>query len=166
METGMNDLLENEWYHVRYSGEIPEIALHSSLYHLTEDSEGPQIELDDRQVGFLLDAVKERYLEIILRDITPENREKPIYRGVLRAISNYRRFKRFCQRHGMRVEDIHDRVVDQLTLFLRNEITEACERKGGNSLNCTHDDLISFFVELGVPVDYFGDQLKPLCRSL
>jgi len=69
--TTPDHLLEDEWYHVRYSGEIPEVALHSSLFYLTDDPDGPKLELETEHIHFLHEAVVARYYEIIVRDITP-----------------------------------------------------------------------------------------------
>ena len=66
-------LVEDEWYAVRYSGEIPEVAYHGAVFHLTEARNGPQIELSGAQLSRLLGAVSQRYLEITLRDLLPEN---------------------------------------------------------------------------------------------
>ena len=62
-------LIEDEWYAVRYSGEIPEVAYHGAVFHLTEAQNGPQIELSSAQLNRLLGAVSQRYLEITLRDL-------------------------------------------------------------------------------------------------
>jgi len=83
---------------VRHSGEIPEIALHSALYFLTEDPDGPRLQLSVQEVETLQDAAICRYQEIIRRDLCFANRALPMYRGVRRAIFNWRRFVAFCQR--------------------------------------------------------------------
>ena len=69
-------LVEDEWYVVRYSGEIPEVAYHGAVFHLTRAANGPRIDLSRRQRDRLLEAVTQRYLEITLRDLLPENKEK------------------------------------------------------------------------------------------
>ncbi len=92
------ELLEDEWLMVRHSGEIPEIALHSAFYALTEDPEGPCLQLSAEEIQYLQEAAAARYQEIILRDLCYENRELTIYRGVLRAICNWHRFVAFCKR--------------------------------------------------------------------
>ncbi len=164
--TTPENLLEDEWYHVRYSGEIPEVALHSSLFYLTEDPEGPGLKLTMENLSFLHEAVVARYCEIIVRDITPENRESTSYRGVLRAISNWRRMKRFCQRHMLNHDTARGEISRQLLIFLENEIQENQQEKGRNSIDCSFDDLVSFGLDLGVSLKYMKTPLKQLCRNL
>jgi len=162
----IEDLLEDEWYHVRYSGEIPEVALHSSIHFLTEDSEGPGIHLDEKAHHYLQGAVVSRYREIILRDITPENKETNIYRGVLRTIANWRRLKRFCHRHELSYGGVKDEIARQLLVFLENEIEERHGNKGSTSLNCSFVDLDSFAAELDVSLASFQDKLKTICQNI
>ena len=165
MENIEKELLENEWYHVRYSGEIPEIALHSSIFHLTEDEEGPRIQLSEAGLGYLQEAAKHRYLEIILRDIIPQNRDETHYRGILRTISNWRRFKRFCERHGMRAETLREQIAVQAMAFLNNEIADVAKGERQSCINCTFEDIVSFAVELGFSLDGIEKDLRPLCLS-
>jgi hypothetical protein len=94
------ELLDDEWLIVRHSGEIPEIALHSAFYYLTEDPEGPRLQLSGEEIRYLQEAAAARYQEIILRDLCYENRELTIYRGVRRAIFNWHRFVAFCKREN------------------------------------------------------------------
>jgi hypothetical protein len=161
--TNRNSSLEDEWYQVRYSGEIPEIALHSSIHHLTEDKSGPGIVLAEEELHFLLNAAKERYLEIILRDITPTNRDTSAYRGVLRTICNWRRFKRFCDRHRMEAESIRDVVVNRFLSFLEVEIEEVKRGERHSCMNCGVEEIICFSEELGFSVDHLRDDLERIC---
>lgn len=162
----IEDLLEDEWYHVRYSGEIPEVALHSSLHFLSEDREGPGIQLDGDAIDYLNQAVISRYREIILRDITPENKEKSIYRGVLRAIANWRRLKRFCHRHGLNQSDTKEEIACQLRIFLENEIALADDDNYSAGLNCSFVELESFAVELNLSLTAWRDTLEPRCQNI
>jgi len=98
MSAPRRDVLEEEWLIVRHSGEIPEIALHSALYFLTEDPVGPRLHLSVEEIESLQDAAISRYQEIIRRDLCFANRTLPMYRGVRRAIFNWRRFVAFCER--------------------------------------------------------------------
>ena len=98
MSRPRQELLENEWFVVRHSGEIPEIALHSAFHYLTEDLNGPRLQLSAEEIHSLQEAAATRYQEIILRDLCYENRELTVYRGVQRAIFNWRRFVAFCER--------------------------------------------------------------------
>ena len=60
-------LIAEETFMVEHSGEIPEVAYHSSLYYLTEDPEGPALRLDVDDTLPLKLAVAERYRTIIWR---------------------------------------------------------------------------------------------------
>lgn len=157
------DLLEDEWYHVRHSGEIPEVALHSSIYYLTEDTEGPHLILADDDLQLLCRAAVERYREIILRDITPANRDKSIYRGILRSIANWRRLKRFCQRHSMEIEDIKTELPDVLLSFLKNEIGDVANGLRQSSINCTFADITSFALEFDIYLADMEKELRAIC---
>lgn len=158
--------LENEWYHVRHSGEIPEIALHSSIYFLTEDSDGPNLVLTKEDHRLLLDAAMARYLEIIVRDIMPENRDTPMYRGVLRTICNWRRLKRFCGRHELNPASIGEEVKDRFISFLNNEVAEVTNGCRSSCINCTFEELFSFAVELDVSLADLQDDLVKLCINM
>lgn len=159
------ELLEEEWYHVRHSGEIPEIALNSSLYFLAEDEDGPQITLCREGLFYLQDAAKQRYLDIILRDITPANRDSTAYRGVLRAICNWRRFKRFCERHQMSHKTIAGQVAEHFQRFLENEILDVKSGARQSCINCSLEDIVSMAVELEISLDILRDDLEPLCLN-
>lgn len=159
------ELLEDEWYQVRYSGEIPEIALHSSLYYLTEDKDGPRIVLQEDDHKKLSDAAMQRYKEIILRDITVENRDRSSYRGVLRSISNWRRYKRFCHRQGLEEVEIADEVARSLMMFIANEILQVQAGERQSCINCTFDDLQSFALELGISLITVERNLRPICLN-
>jgi hypothetical protein len=158
-----HELLENEWFHVRHSGEIPEIALHSSIYYLTEDSDGPNLQLQEREHLLLFDAVLQRYREIILRDLLPENRDTTVYRGVLRSICNWRRLKRFCERHHLDHSSIMAEVKTQFLSFLQNEVAEVAAGCRSSCINCTFEELYSFAVELNVPLLNLRRHLEKMC---
>ncbi len=158
-----NTLVEDEWYNVRHSGEIPEIALHSSLHYLTEDSDGPKILLTEKERDFLLDAAQARYEEIILRDINSDNRDATSYRGVLRAICNWRRLKRFCQRHNKNADLVKNSVATGLTTFLYREVEEVCQGTRSSSINCTYEELRSFLIEMDLHLADIVEELKTIC---
>ncbi len=159
------ELLENEWYHVRHSGEIPEVALHSSIYFLTEDSDGPSLELQEEDYRLLNDAALKRYREIILRDILPENRDATLYRGLLRSICNWRRLKRFCQRNALDSGPIKEETKDQLKTFLQQEMAEVSLGARSCCINCTFEELHSFCVELGVSLSGLRSDLEKYCPT-
>ncbi len=158
-----SELLENEWFQVRHSGETPEIAYHSSIYYLTADTNGPGLKLESSERATLLAAARERYCEIIFRDITPDNRGTTIYRGILRSICNWKRFKRFCARHDMEWNPLREDVAKQLITFLSVEIADIESGRGLNSINCTSEELVSFSLELGVVLEDIHDEVGQYC---
>lgn len=163
--TNRKELLEDEWYHVRHSGEIPEIALHSSIHYLSEDENGPTITLTKDDYHILYDAAARRYREIILRDITPANRDESSYRGVLRTISNWRRYKRFCSRHYLSDEQFRGDLGARFVGFLQTEIDDVAGQRRSSCINCTFDDLSSLAVELGISLSALEKDLRPLCLN-
>ncbi len=158
-----SELLENEWFHVRYSGETPEIALHSSLYHLTEDKEGPGMQLNKQDQEYLLEAARQRYCDIIFRDMLPENRDLTIYRGVFRSICNWRRFKMFCQRHDMEWRHLKGEVAEKFISFLQVDITDVEDGLRSSSINCSFEELLSFSIELGVVLEDIHENVGKFC---
>lgn len=158
-------ILEEEWLIVRNSGEIPEIALHSTVEYLCNDVEGPQFILVAEELAGLYTAVQERYLEIILRDLTPSNRTLSFYRGVQRAIINWQRLQQFCGR-VQRECDIFIATVSQAVVEL--VVVECKEREARESeasgFNCTSDDLCSFLQSLNVAVTELPTDWQDLCN--
>ncbi|MDH3393790.1 MAG: hypothetical protein OEL66_07260 [Desulfobulbaceae bacterium] len=136
---------------LRDSGEIPEIAYHTSLYYLTEDPEGPALILDARDLARLREPVLERCRWIILRDLDPGNRQKRIYRGVARSKANWQRFKDFCRRQGLddEVAPVRREVAVALVVFLERELADAASGIS-SSINCCRAELEEFASELGI----------------
>ncbi len=160
----IEDYLEQEWYVVRHSGEIPEIALHSSFYYLSEDGDGPQLVLSSAQKMVLVEAAAERFREIILRDLSYENRDKREYRGVGRAMVNYQRYKTFCQRQCYEDQRFAEDAAYALLLFLAAEQVIAHQESVGDVLNCSFRELCAFGVELGLVQSVFPESVAPLCQ--
>ena len=133
---------------IRYSGgEIPEVAFWNSLYHLTEEKEGPSLILSTEEERLLKRAVVERYLEIIKRDLQLENMDKPFYRGVRRASINWRRLKNFVLREGFSLEAVRLMVLERLRRFLLDVSRES------KLLDVTQEELRVFVEELSFPVE-------------
>ncbi len=139
---------ENEWLTVRDSGELPEIAYHSSVYYLTQDESGPRLELSETERGLLLEAAKGRYQDIILRDMHPENRGKPHYRGLRRSIENWQRVKMFHLRHQVEISSLRRAAALALRTFLAAEVHEGVFPS--SSVNCSLQELLAFALELGL----------------
>lgn len=153
------ELIENEWYVVRHSGETPEIALHSALYHLTRAKDGPRISLTSEQLTGLHAAAVDQFQEIIIRDITPKNIDSSSYRGIERSIVNYRRYLKFCQRQSL-PNTLESVVAQQLITFLSSPVLrqscEMCRR----CLNCNFEEIEAFSRQLKMDCSPHLEQLK------
>ena len=162
MEPDLEEILENEWYLVRHSGETPEIALHSALYYLTRAKDGPHLDLDAERRQWLQAAALTRFAEIIVRDLLHDNRHASVYRGPARSIVNYSRFIAFCSRQGLDAGPVRQEAAAALRRFLGREVEET-GRGCRTLLNCTFRQLSEFAAALGVEVDRFREHLAPLC---
>lgn len=154
------DIFEDEWYLVRYSGEIPEIALNSSFYYLTRDKNGPEMALTEEQVLRLKHAAMDRFHEIILRDMIPENRDKTIYRGIRRSIANWDRYQQFCLRQELDGEAFKREVAQQLLHFLDVHQNEVCSGGECPLLDCSFDELISFSRAVGIEAEELPENVR------
>ncbi|MFH7319946.1 hypothetical protein ACHHRT_04940 [Desulfurivibrio sp. D14AmB] len=160
-------LLADEELIVRNSGEIPEIAYYNSLYYLREDPQGPGLtDLNREELAGLQAGVVARYREIILRDLTPENRDLAIYRGVRRAIWNWQRLGKFCRRCRLEpAGELRREIGAALVGFLENEVGETMAGVRTSSLNCTPEELRQFLVVLGVENPPAPGRWLALCVS-
>ncbi|WP_136796782.1 MULTISPECIES: hypothetical protein [Desulfosediminicola] len=161
----VNDFLEDEWFVVRHSGEMPEVAYHSAIFFLTRDEEGPRLALQENEHMFLKEAAAERYREIVLRDLQAENRGTPAYRGIQRSIHNYRRFKQFCAREEFDMGRFAEKVSLSLQSILKVEAQERAEGLQSSALNCTFDELSGFADELGLDQGILSEELANLCSE-
>jgi hypothetical protein len=164
--TGTSDretLLEEELIILRNSGEIPEIALHASLYFLTEDEEGPRLSLREDELQLLHQAALERAREIVLRDLDPCNRDLRIYRGVARSRVNWQRLQRFCGRINSQCPGFRETVARALLAFLENELREVRAGKRASSVNCSARDLEAYCRELSVEMTLLPSGWRSLC---
>ena len=159
------EYLDNEWFVVRHSGELPEVAFHSSLHYLTEAEDGPRLSLADHHLHGLKEAAMARYCDIILRDITVENRHASIYRGVKRAIINHQRLKRFCRRQGVGMDlEFRELAAKRLTALLAVELAE--HARGEQVLiNCSFHELCSFAAEVGLDAATWPAGIEGLCAA-
>lgn len=164
MPVDLSEALENEWYGVRHSGEIPEIALHSAIYYLTEDGNGPGMVLGHRQSRVLVDAADIRYREIILRDLHQKNRNTAVYRGVRRSIVNWQRYEVFCSRQSVDYSRFKHEVAAALLIFLVKEIVDVERGKRASSINCTFSELSGFACHLGLVSLSLPESIRLLCR--
>lgn len=163
MNDTLQEILENEWYIVRYSGETPEIAYNSALYQLARAEDGPRLDLSEEQLVWLKDAAVDRFSEIILRDLQHGNSTKSTYRGICRSIINYRRFCTFCSRQNLAVGHIRRQTAEALVVFLQTELTQQQKQNRPTIINCTYPELQSFAGELGVELGKMASALTTLC---
>ena len=161
----MQNLIDDEILIIETSGEMPEVAYHGSIHYLTADPDGPGITLGENDLRRLKNAAIEGFRRIILRDITLDNRDKGLYRGMERCIVNWRRLNTFCMREGLRCDAVRDELRDKVVEFLRGEIEDAA-RNGQSCINCTKERLLEFLDELGVEAKRLpAGWRKVICRN-
>lgn len=165
MSSSVEELVENEWYIVRYSGETPEIAYNSAIYFLTRAKGGPHLTLSETQINLLKKAAVDRYQEIILRDLLHANCVKPIYRGIERSVVNYRRFCAFCTRQQLDSTAIRCDAAKALSEFLRAELAQIQSTGRTSIINCSFEDLKDYAIELGVEEEDTLERLKIFCAE-
>jgi hypothetical protein len=161
-----SEILENEWYLVRYSGETPEIALHAALYYLARAKDGPQLTVSDDYVGMLRNAAVERFAEIVQRDLQHAHFGTPAYRGLNRSIINYRRFCIFCQRQNISPDTVRNQAAQALQIFLATELAEVNSGKRQSIINCNYRELQDFAEALGIDLQGKFPGISVLCLPL
>lgn len=142
-------LLDDEVLIIEDGGEMPEVTMHSCLYFLTRDPDGPQTCLTAPDLLRLKQAVVMGYRRIIIRDLTPENRDKGHYRGLARGAVNWQRLVRFCGREGLDPTPVAAEVRELLGRFLLLEWDEVRHEGKGSCINCSDQELIAFCGEVG-----------------
>jgi len=162
-EDERREILEDEWLMVRHSGEIPEITFHATLYYLTEEKDGPGLNLRARELETLKEAALERYYEIILRDINMENYNKTIYRGVRRSLYNWHRCKAFAERQFVRCGDFREKAAQTLLLFLDQGIKAAGREIPEQFMNCSLNELEELVEELGLSPEQLPQNIAQFC---
>lgn len=150
IEESAEELIDNEWYIVRHSGETPEIAYNSSIYFLERAADGPGVVLTKSQQDVLKKAAKDRYEEIILRDMYHDNACKSIYRGIVRSICNYDRFLKYCRRQNLEPFPVKQKAADLYSIFLQHEFLNISVGSKPSIINCTYQELQEFSSVLGV----------------
>lgn len=158
-------ILEDELLLVRNSGEIPEIALHASLYYLTGDEDGPKLVLGDEEREALYSAALERAREIVLRDLEPRNRTLPIFRGPARSMANWRRLQDFCARIQRCCPGFNKRVAGALITFLEAEIRDVGEGRKTSSVNCSAGELERYCGVLSLHPSFLPAGWTELCTK-
>ena len=141
-------ILEEEVIILRNSGEIPEIALYTTLYYLEEGEEGPQIMLSEDELDQLYNAPPATAREIVLRDLDPDNRDLSLYRGPARSLVNWQRLQNFCRRIGRECRGFDKTVSQALLSFLEREYEDTRSAQRASSVNCSAEDIQLFCREL------------------
>lgn len=158
------ELLEEETFLVETSGEIPEVAFHAAVHHLTEDPEGPGLRLYPADVETLKLAVIAGYRRILMRDLDPENRDKGHFRGLERAAANWDRLARFAERESLDVSTVRREAAEALVVFLHRASEDfAAGREPG--LRCELDRLSELIAALGVEAERLPANWPHLCRT-
>jgi len=158
--------IEEETFIVRHSGEIPEVIYHGSLYYLTEDPTGPGIELDLYDTKPLQLAVVERYREIVLRDLEPDNRDRSLYRGLARCVVNWQRLEKFCRNKDLEFENIRVEVAAALLQFLCQELEDVAGGLRVSCVKCNKEDIESLAVKVGLNVDDLPEGWGVVCQNV
>lgn len=148
---------------VRHSGEIPEVALHGSLFFLSCDPEGPRATLSLEEMLELKKMAVERYREIIKRDLDPENRNKGLYRGLARCIANWQRMESFCLKENFPVEVLRKETAMLLISFIKNEVVDVKQNNRSSSVNCGRAELENFAEKLGLKPETLPEGWPELC---
>ncbi len=157
-------MISEEVLIIKHSGEIPEVAYHNTIYHLTEDPEGPAIQLTEEDLYPLKQAVVERYQWIILRDMNPQNRDKRIYRGLERSATNWKRLKAFCEKEGIRVDSFRGKAALALKNFLLQELEDVqTGKRRKSSINCSFSTLLELATDLGLASEDIPKEIEVLC---
>ena len=155
--------IEEEAFMIVHSGEIPEVTLQSSLHYLTEDPEGPGLELNGGDIIPLKQAVVERYRAIILRDLDPGNRDKRIYRGLARCRVNWQRLRKFCAGENIDFAGIQAEAAEALQYFLQQEVLDVKGGKRSSCINCSREDIYSLSESLGLSSADLPQGWQELC---
>jgi len=142
-------LIEDEVLMIENGGEMPEVTFHSCRLFLTVDPDGPQLTLTPEETKRLRLAVLEGYRQIIIRDLTLDNRDKGCYRGLARAIVNVQRAERFCAKQDIDLTTLTAEVCLCLGNFLAGEYLDVVNQKRCPCLNCSEEELLTFFTRLG-----------------
>jgi hypothetical protein len=147
------NILSEEAFLILHSGEIPEVAYYGSIHYLTEDPEGPLLNIEPQDLISLEEAVARRYRTIVLRDLTPENRDRSIYRGLKRCAANWKRLVSFSDKTSIDISSIHKEVNEALKDFLSQEIMDVSSGKRKICINCSYSVLTEFAYSLGLSRD-------------
>lgn len=163
-DVSRQELISDEVFMLTDGGEMPEVAFHSAVYYLTQDEDGPCLELGEEEVAILKEAVVKRYKTIILRDLCPETKTKSIYRGLERSAANWQRLKLYAERENMDISLIQKQVGQALLNFLRHEHDAVICQGEVCCVNCSPERLMAYAKSLGVVLEGEVAQWRELFR--
>jgi len=151
MARHIREEIEEEREIIAHAGELPEVAFHASLYFLTEDPEGPHLVLTSEEIAFLKEGVIEGYKRIILRDLNPKMRGETVFRGMERAITNYKRLKRFAEKERIDISNLIPELAQAFTIYMQTEIEDPYLKIHSlRTVNCSKEDWEWFVKELNL----------------
>ena len=165
MKDDKENILSEEAFLILKSGEVPEVAYYGSIHYLTEDPEGPHLNIEPRDLISLEEAVAQRYRTIILRDLMPENRDKSLYRGLKRCAANWKRLINFSDKRSIDISSIRKEVTEALKDFLRQEIMDVSSGKRKTCINCSYSVLTELAYGLGLSRDALPAKVEMLCTG-
>jgi hypothetical protein len=154
------NILSEEAFLILHSGEIPEVAYYGSIHYLTEDPEGPLLNIKPQDLTSLEEAVVQRYKTIILRDLVPGNRDRSVYRGLKRCAANWKRLVNFSDKRNIGISYIRIEVAEALKDFLMQEIMDVSSGKRKTCVNCSYSVLLELAYGLGLSRDDLPAQEK------
>ena len=135
-------LVADELLLLANAGELPEVALAASLYHLQEEADGPHLCLTQAERALLERAAADGYEAIIRRDLKLENRDKLRFRGLARALVNWQRYTKFCGSRGIATTRFQTEAGKALLAYLTQEKAgQECGEQAA-SVNCQASDLL------------------------
>lgn len=143
--------LEDEALLIESGGEMPEVSLAESLAYLEA--------VDRAGLTCLEAAAARRYFHMVARDLDPENRGAPHFRGLERASANLGRLERFWRRCGW---ELGGEQAGRLAGLLKQYLAaEAAEIAGGRGYaTCRAEEARLLAARLGVDLGPFARALR------
>jgi hypothetical protein len=163
--TDKKHILSEEVFLILHSGEIPEVAYYGSIHYLTEDPEGPLLNIKPQDLTSLEDAVVQRYRTIILRDLVLGNRDRSVYRGLKRCAANWKRLVNFSDKRSTDISYIRIEVAEALKDFLMQEIMDVSSGKRKTCVNCSYSVLLELAYDLGLSRNDLPARVEMLCTG-
>ena len=156
---GVREEVEEEAFLILHSGEIPEVAFYSSIHWLTQDPEGPRLELLSEEILHLKRSVLARYRKILLRDLDPRMRGRRAYRGLARAKVNWERLKAFAERECLPYDGIREEARAGLLNLLQAELRDRAAGRG-HPVNLDWEGFVELAGELGLSISDLPEEVK------